>query len=139
MSNYYNSETLLEQQAEIEKLKAERDALAAQVEVLRSALEPFAATGLPSCVEREDCSVMQERVKDWFGVNQFKKAIEAYNQTPAACLAHVRAEAITAALDYIGYPCAAHQGSAPDFTNGFNFAAEQLRNLANRIRQGGAE
>lgn len=67
--------------------------LAAQVEVLRGALEPFAVTGLPSCVEREDYSVMQERVKDWFGVTQFKKAIEAYNQTPIACLAQVRAEA----------------------------------------------
>lgn len=37
--NYYNSETLLEQQTEIEKLKAERDALAATVEALRSDIE----------------------------------------------------------------------------------------------------
>ncbi len=85
-----------EKYAAFEKLNASvvhNKELAAQVEVLRGALEPFASTGLPSCVSREDYSVMHERVKDWFGATQFKKAIEVYNQTPAACLAQVKAEA----------------------------------------------
>lgn len=39
MSNYYNRESLIEQQVEIEKLKSERDELAAQVEALKSVMK----------------------------------------------------------------------------------------------------
>jgi hypothetical protein len=95
--------------------------LAAQVEVLRGALEPFASTGLPSCVSREDYSVMQERVKDWFGAAQFKKAIEVYNQTPAACLAQVKADAVESAVKF--------------FHPARDIDADALQSYADRIRQ----
>ena len=74
MSNYYNSETLLEQQDEIEKLKAERDALAAQVEAFKKIRE------------------------DWKGlaINDAKTLIafiEAADKAPQQHLAEIRAEA----------------------------------------------
>lgn len=68
-------------------------ALAAQVEALRKALLPFASTGLPTLVNGENYSVMHDRVKDWFGVSEFVRAIECFNKTPQQHLAEVKAQA----------------------------------------------
>lgn len=79
MSNYYNRESLIEQQDEIEKLKAERDALAAQVEAFKKIRE------------------------DWKGlaINDAKTLIafiEAADKSPQQHLAEIRAEAGRAGL-----------------------------------------
>jgi len=80
--NYYNSETLLEQQAEIEKLKAERDALAAQVEALRRELQ--------ACQNVLHMLAHDGQVTPAYA-NDAKKVLAA---TPAQCLAQVRADAV---------------------------------------------
>lgn len=75
------------------ELVEQRDALAAQAEALRSAIEPFATGGVCSAIDREDYSIMRERIKDWHGAIEFKKAQDAYNSTPQQCLRDVKAEA----------------------------------------------
>lgn len=70
--NYCNSETLLEQQQEIQKLKDERDALAAQVEAMRMAI-------MSNCYD--DPSTSGQRL------------MELANKTPQHHLRQVRADA----------------------------------------------
>lgn len=64
-----------------EELQAERDALAAQVEILKS--------GLNELVD------VAQRCDSWesFPQKPIDTAIDAINATPASCLAQVRAEA----------------------------------------------
>ena len=112
---------------------AERlDELTAQVEVLKAALDPFATTGLPTCILREDYSVMHERVKDWFGVINFKNAAEAFNATPAQHLRDIQAEAGRA-----GFLEGVRQ-MAENEIGWFGHDADSCANqYAERIRQGG--
>lgn len=91
MQDHYESGNSLPE--ELEQLKAERDALAAQVDALRVAIKPFATGGVCSAIARESYSIMYERIKDWHGVSEFKKAQTAYNATPQQCLAEIKAEA----------------------------------------------
>jgi hypothetical protein len=100
--NYYNSETLLEQQAEIEKMKAERDALAAQVEVLNvdntRLRKVLGVTQNDLYALKSQVEAFKKIREDWQGlaINDAKTLIafiEAADATPAACLAQVRAEA----------------------------------------------
>ena len=83
-----------------EELLAERDALAAQVEALLVAIKPFATGGVCSAIGREDYSIMHERIKDWHGVTEFKKAQSAYNAAPQQCLAEIKANAIECAAEF---------------------------------------
>jgi hypothetical protein len=111
--NYYNCETLLEQQAEIEKLKSELDALAARVEVFKKIRE------------------------DWQGlaINDAKTLIafiEAADATPAACLAQVRADAGRAGF------VAGYSSGFADRSLKRSFSPEwHASGYANRVRQGG--
>ncbi len=68
--NYYNSETLLEQQQEIEKLKEQNAALAATVEALRDAYAAYVESGFNEILE------------------------DSFAATPQHHLAEVRAQAI---------------------------------------------
>lgn len=78
-----------------------RDELAAVVERLRDALEPFAVGGITDCISREDYSVMRERVKDWMGVKDFKKAREAFEATPHISLNALKRDVENNLLDML--------------------------------------
>ncbi len=111
--NYYNCETLLEQQAEIEKLKSELDALAARVEVFKKIRE------------------------DWQGlaINDAKTLIafiEAADATPTACLAQVRAKA-----GYAGFVEGVRQQLHDNFGLFYLDVQYRANQYADRIRQGG--
>jgi hypothetical protein len=107
--------------------------LQAQVEVLRQALEPFTATGLSALSAEGNYTVAHHRIKEWLGFTKFKRLIEACNQTPAACLAQVRAEAGRA-----GYQLGAEQWCFNQ--NEMQIDIERAANQhAERIRQGGAK
>lgn len=62
----------------------EYDALARQNAALRAALEVFGNGSVIEAIEREDFSVMKERIVDWFGPSDFKKAKSALALTPPA-------------------------------------------------------
>lgn len=117
-----------------ETMKAERDALVAQVEVLRSAIEPFATGGVCSAIDREDYSIMRERIKDWHGAIEFKKAQDAYNSTPQQCLREIEAKAgragFIAGIDALEVA----QILGSDFD-----AEKSADEYATKVRQGGAE
>lgn len=80
--NYYNSETLLEQQQEIEKLKEQNAAMSAQVEALWREIQ--GAADWFSAYWPELNKAQCDRIKQMDGVAK---------STPAACLAQVRADA----------------------------------------------
>ena len=48
---------------------------------LREALSPFAAGGVIDSLDREDYSIMRERIVDWFGPSDFRKAKAALADT----------------------------------------------------------
>lgn len=110
--NYYNSETLLEQQQEIEKLKEKNAALAAQVE---SVVNTFTdATNTPE---------MQ-------AVGKILK--EAFGGTPQQHLAEIRAQAV---LDFAKYIDATGELNFGDS----NFVLEEAAQYADSIRRGEVE
>lgn len=88
----------MELNEQLDALQIERDALAAHLERLREALNPFASGGAAACISRGDYSVMRERIKDWMGVKDFERADEALRETPATSLARLKAQWQTKAL-----------------------------------------
>lgn len=125
--NYYNCETLLEQQAEIEKLKSERNALAAQVEALKQIA--YLADG--ARVEAADDNGGEE--KRW--LHKLYCAVGEYDctATPAACLAQVRADAGRA-----GFIAGARALETIQILASDESIFELADDYAERIRQGGA-
>lgn len=121
------------------ELTEERDALAAQVEALRSAIEPFATGGVCSAIDREDYSIMRERIKDWHGAIEFKKAQDAYNSTPQQCLRDVQAEAIDNATTYLAESIPDKSHESVIFKDRYVYISTRyLREYAESVRQGGA-
>lgn len=112
---------------------SERDALAAQLEALRSAIEPFATGGVCSAIDREDYSIMRERIKDWHGVIEFKKAQDAYNSTPQQCLRDVQAEARRAGWNACVDWLVENSSNLGWFSTYFT-----VSEFADKVRQGGA-
>lgn len=96
--NYYNSETLLEQQAEIEKLKEQNAALAAQVIILTRKIFATYHNQINVSVDNK-LGVMDvfEDVGELF---------ELAKTTPQQHLAEIRAEAVDGAADWLAkkYP-----------------------------------
>jgi len=89
--DYYNSETLLEQQQEIQKLKDERDALAAQVETLKSAYKKLCG----AINDMDDAEIDTEEM-DRLTLKVFKVMKAGYqiaNEPPQHHLRQVRADA----------------------------------------------
>lgn len=129
-------QTLLAKDDEIIRVKSERDALAAQAEALRSAIEPFATGGVCSAIDREDYSIMRERIKDWHGAIEFKKAQDAYNSTPQQCLRDVQAEAGRAGF------IAGFNFSYEGFNSEYGASEKVISTLADEyaatVRKGGA-
>jgi DNA-directed RNA polymerase subunit M/transcription elongation factor TFIIS len=80
----------------IAELERERDALAAgldrdtrsryqlidRLNALERALRPFGEGGPAEAIEREDFSVMRERICDWFGPSDFRNARAALTDQP---------------------------------------------------------
>ena len=83
---------------ENEELRNENSELKAQVEQLREALEPFATGVFLQNINNEEYSFMHERIKDWLGASNFKKACVAYDLTQAQCLAEHDSEVAYNAL-----------------------------------------
>jgi hypothetical protein len=122
--NYYNSETLLEQQAEIEKLKSKNQSLAAQVEVLQSWLRQVA----------ELINLDGGTAIDWL-IDTHQEMLSATLSTPAACLAQVRAEAGRA-----GFVAGAEWWAKCELEDTLHLDEQSAANqYAESIRQGGAD
>ncbi len=119
--------------SEINAITKHNHALAAQVEALRVAIEPFSIGGVCSAIAREDYSIMHERIKDWHGVNEFKKAQAAYDATPRQHLAQIRAEAGRAGF-IEGCELIIDLVSDGSNTGAYKFHADEY---AAKVRQGG--
>ena len=69
---------------------------------LRGALEPFGNGAVIQCLEREDFSILKERIVDWHGPSDFRNAAAALVKSPAQSLAdrdaRVRREALEEAI-----------------------------------------
>jgi hypothetical protein len=91
--NIYNNGDKVYTVGDIERIERENSELKAQVELLRKALEPFATGVFLQSISNEEYSFMHERIKDWLGASNFKKACVAYDSTPAQCLAEIKAQA----------------------------------------------
>jgi hypothetical protein len=119
--NYYNSETLLEQQKEIDKLTAERDALAAQVDVLGDKLSEVVAL-----LDFDGMTAVQ-----WL-LDNCQEIEQLTNLEPEECLAHVRAEAVDDVWKKL------HHRWKPDTDGDSAFVrVSEIKEMAERIRQGG--
>jgi hypothetical protein len=130
--NYYNSETLLEQQAEIEKLKAERDALAAQVEVLQQHRRELLDLIYNNAIGQVAMSYPidgEAMAKHAFSITGIDATSTAKELTPAACLAEMRAEAGRAGFIAGFNVCHNYEGQMD--------LSELSDQYAERIRQGG--
>ncbi len=112
-------ETWATVQAVAEGKFVSRDALAAQVGAIKKAW--WDAGSWPNTVQEK---------------TRLANAIES---TPAPCLAQVKADAVKQALNFVGYPCAAHESKVPEFTKGFNFAGDQISKYADKLQEGGVK
>lgn len=134
--------------SDLEKLTAERDALAAQVETLKQhtslvlleqarkekneALAAFFAykeflMHINDCLSKNGEYAPLSRVE----------IVNLITATPQQQhLAEVKAQAVESALDAVGVPCTKFKNHSADFTAGFNFCGAQVQLYADSIRQG---
>jgi hypothetical protein len=105
---------------ELIDLKAERDALAAQVEIMRSALK-LAFISVRTCYKQ-----------DWAPFKDFTTVEKAIKLAPSQCLAEIRAEAVLQA---------ARETKQPLHVGGIDCVCHiaDLIKYAEQIRQGGAK
>jgi len=102
----------------IKHLKSERDALSAQVEIMRSALE-LAFISVRTCYKQ-----------DWAPFKDFTTVEKAIKLAPSHCLAEIRAEAV---LSFATYIDSTGELSGDDCT----FVIDEANQYTNKIRQGG--
>lgn len=107
------------------RLTRERNALAAQNELLHSFIESVMANiGAGATLDE-----VADMLCDWWDTRK----------TPQQCLLDVQAETIQAGLDAIGAPVTKFAKMSDQFVAGFNFCAALLQQYATKVRQGGAE
>lgn len=112
--------------------KAERDALAAKVEVLSNQLK--IAHDCLTCADEtgyvEDCGFIdREAIAENISLS--------LSETPEQCLRDVQAEAVQDGLDAIGAPVTKFAKMSDDFVAGFNLCAALLQQHTAKVRQGG--
>lgn len=120
--NYYNSETLLEQQQEIEKLKEQNAALAATVEALRRELQ--------ACQNVLHSLAHDGQVTPAYA-NDAKKVLAA---TPQQHLAEIRAEAVERSLKTLS-----HRWKPDTYGDAAFIRVSELNQYADSIRKGGTK
>lgn len=110
--------------AELEGLKAERDALAAQAKALKDLAEFWINQAKPY-------QPSEQEYKTWLSLGYESKALRS---TPQQCLAEIRAEAVLKFAEDIGV-----FSSEYDDQGYVEVAKWRVKEYAAKVRQGGAE
>ncbi len=122
--NIYNNGNVTLTAGDIEKIIAERDALAAQVEALKD------AANFAYCNWRSSSDV----------IGGMRRLVDAVDSTPQQCLAEIRAEAVEVEANYI---LTAHKDSEERWhserVKAFADIGKKMLERAEKIRQGGME
>lgn len=110
--------------AELEGLKAERDALAAQAKALKDLAEFWINQAKPY-------QPSEQEYKTWLSLGYESKALRS---TPQQCLAEIRAEAVDDVWKKLY-----HRWKSDTYGDSAFVRVSEIKEMANAIRQGGAE